>query len=263
MVNRLLNDKRELTRFQILVQIAEKQPAVSQTEIAESIGVTPQAISEHMRRLIDEGLVENQARGRYNITKEGVDLIMSHAEDLQSYLEHVTGDIIGDVFVEAAVADTDVNEGERVSVFMRDGRLHVDSLKEGSPTAVTTMAAEEGEDVGITDFSGIIDMELGSVDVIKIPSVERGGSREVDIEAVRNYVGSTAPVFASGVEAEVTLGKAGIENFISHGTTEGIVEACRSGISPVVLVVEGRIGGLTDRLEAEGLEYEVRSVEKT
>jgi len=41
----ILRSKREVSRLQILVEIAEHQPAVRQQEIAVKLGVTPQAIS--------------------------------------------------------------------------------------------------------------------------------------------------------------------------------------------------------------------------
>lgn len=51
----ILRSKRESTRFQILVEIAEHQPSIRQQEIAEKLGVTPQAISEYIREMVDEG----------------------------------------------------------------------------------------------------------------------------------------------------------------------------------------------------------------
>ena len=45
----ILRSKREVSRLQILVEIAEHQPAVRQQEIANKLGVTPQAISEYIR----------------------------------------------------------------------------------------------------------------------------------------------------------------------------------------------------------------------
>jgi len=41
----VLQSKRESSRFQILVEIAAHQPNLRQKEVAESLGVTPQAIS--------------------------------------------------------------------------------------------------------------------------------------------------------------------------------------------------------------------------
>jgi len=45
----ILRNKRDVSRLQILAEIAEHQPAVRQQEIADKLGVTPQAISEYIR----------------------------------------------------------------------------------------------------------------------------------------------------------------------------------------------------------------------
>ena len=45
----VLQSKRESSRFQILVEIAAHQPNLRQKEVAESLGVTPQAISEYIK----------------------------------------------------------------------------------------------------------------------------------------------------------------------------------------------------------------------
>lgn len=61
----ILQSKRNATRYQILVQIAERQPAVSQQEIADAIDVTPQAVSDYLKGLVEEEYVEKHGRGRY------------------------------------------------------------------------------------------------------------------------------------------------------------------------------------------------------
>ena len=55
----VLQSKRESSRFQILVEIAAHQPNLRQKEVAESLGVTPQAISEYIKELVADGLVTN------------------------------------------------------------------------------------------------------------------------------------------------------------------------------------------------------------
>ena len=55
MVN-ILQSKRESSRFQILVEIAAHQPNLRQKEVAERLGVTPQAISEYIKELVANGL---------------------------------------------------------------------------------------------------------------------------------------------------------------------------------------------------------------
>ena len=44
----VLRSKRTATRYQILVEIADRQPAVNQQEIADAIGVTAQAVSGYL-----------------------------------------------------------------------------------------------------------------------------------------------------------------------------------------------------------------------
>ncbi len=96
----ILRSKREATRFQILVEIAEHQPAVRQQEIAAKLGVTPQAVSEYIRELVDEGLVTAHGRGgRYEVTKSGIEWVLRHAEALEAYARHINRDIIQQVAV--------------------------------------------------------------------------------------------------------------------------------------------------------------------
>ena len=69
----VLNHKRESTRYLILIEIAKHQPAINQGEIADAIGVTPQAVSGHIKGLSNRGHVSKLGRGRYEITPRGVD----------------------------------------------------------------------------------------------------------------------------------------------------------------------------------------------
>ena len=120
----ILRSKRESTRFQILVEIAEHQPSIRQQEIAEKLGVTPQAISEYIREMVDEGLVTAHGRGRYEVTKSGIEWVLRHAEALESYARHITRDVIQQVAVWTAIARDDLKKGDTVGVFMQDGWLY-------------------------------------------------------------------------------------------------------------------------------------------
>jgi putative transcriptional regulator len=248
-----LTSKREITRFRVLVEVAENQPAVSQAEIAEAIGLTPQAVSEHISNLAEEGLVDKRGRGRYKITKEGADVVLSRSEELESFVEHVTEEVVGRVFVDTAVAEGEVSEGEEVSLRMHDGLLHAAPAEDPEPPKARAVTdAEDGEDVGVAEFEGIIDFEPGEVTVVRVPSVEEGGGRSVDTGALSEVV--EEPVFAVGTEAVVALRDAGVEHR-RYGVAEAVVEASRNGVSSTVVAVEGRVGSLTDELGAENVEY--------
>ena len=78
----VLRSKRNATRYRILTGIAERQPAVSQREVADAIGVTSQAVSDYLKDLIEEGYVEKHGRGRYEVTNEGVDWLLTRTDEL-------------------------------------------------------------------------------------------------------------------------------------------------------------------------------------
>src|SRR6056297_2998248 len=115
----VLDNKRVATRLRILVEIAERQPAVSQSEIADEVGVTSQAVSEYIRELVDDGYVEKEARSRYRVTKEGVDWLFQEAKGLQRFAEHVTDDVLESVQEDAAIATATIETGDTVTLSLR------------------------------------------------------------------------------------------------------------------------------------------------
>jgi len=184
----VLRNKRDATRYQILVQIAERQPAVSQQEVADAIGITSQAVSDYLRELSDEGHVTKHGRGRYEVTKEGVDWLISQTDALRSFVGHVSEDIIGQVDIETVLATADIEEGETVSVTMREGVLRAVAGDAGNATAVAVTDAAAGTDLGITNVEGVVEYDLGDVTAVSIPRVQNDGSSAVDAERIADLV---------------------------------------------------------------------------
>jgi putative transcriptional regulator len=253
----VLRSKRSATRYQILVQIAERQPAVSQQEIADEIGVTAQAVSDYLQGLVEEGFVVKEGRGRYEVTKEGVDWLIGQTDGLQEYVSHVSSEVIGQVEVETAVARTDVSEGETVSVTMRDGVLTAIAGDAGSATAVAVTDAAEGEDVGVTNFEGVVDYELGSVTVVSVPRVGDGGSRAVDPERVRALAAEHDLVATAGTEAYVAADRCDLAVDVRFGSAAAVQEAATKGLSVLVLAATNELSAHTDRLRDANISYEV------
>jgi putative transcriptional regulator len=54
---KILQTKSGVTKFQVLIEIAAHQPNVRQKEIAAKIGITPQAVSEYIKELVNDGLM--------------------------------------------------------------------------------------------------------------------------------------------------------------------------------------------------------------
>ncbi|WP_247731517.1 winged helix-turn-helix transcriptional regulator [Halovivax limisalsi] len=253
----VLDNKRVATRLRILVEIAERQPAVSQGEIAEEVGVTSQAVSEYIRELVDEGFVEKEARSRYRVTNEGVDWLFRAADDVRRFADHVTEDVLGTMGEDAAIATESVSEGDPVSLSVEDGLLTASPGTEGSATGIASTDADAGTDVGVTNFEGVIDLDPGTVTVVQVPPVRAGGSRAVDDETVASIVEDADRVVASGVEAVVVLRELGVAPAVTVAAGEVAVAATERGLDVAVVATTGAVGRVTDSLRDGDVSYEV------
>ncbi len=253
----VLQSKRDSSRFQILVEIAANQPNVRQKEVAERLGVTPQAISEYIKDLVADGLVVSDGRMRYRITKEGVEMLLESAAELKRYARYVMEEIISHVSVWGAIADLDLEEGETVSLEMRGGLLYAGSKEGVEASGVTIAEARAGEDVGVSNLKGLISLKEGTVTVCKVPRVQMGGSRKVDLAALSRIVLASEMVGALGIESLVALRKVGRDPDVFFGAKESAVESAFHGVSSVIVCVDEQVPNLMGRLEGEGLKYEL------
>jgi putative transcriptional regulator len=257
----VLENKRTATRFRILVEIADRQPAVSQGEIADAVGVTSQAVSEYIRELVDEGFVEKEGRSRYRVTKEGVDWLLQEATDVRRFAEHVTDDILATVQEDAAIATDAVEEGERVSLSLVDGLLHATPGDEGPATGVATTDAESGQDVGVTGFEGVIDLDPGSVTVLGIPPVRDGGSRSADTDRLADVCADVSITVAACIEAVVALRSVGIDPVTYFAPGDVAADAAGRGLDVAVVTTTDSVGRVTDVLRDADVSYEVSTVD--
>jgi len=234
----VLDSKRDATRYQVLVEIAARQPAVSQSEIADAIGVTSQAVSDYVRDLVQEGYADKQGRGRYEVTKEGVDWLISRTDDLETYLDRVSSDVLGSVEVDAAVATDDLSEGDEVGLVMRDGILHA-TLAGGAATAVTVTGARAGGAVGVTDFEGVVDYETGAVTVLPVPTVT-----DAEPPAPETVADNLAPgglLAVAGTEAYALVSRADLRPDLRFGTADGVTQAAIRGLDVLLVAVTDEV----------------------
>jgi putative transcriptional regulator len=119
------------------------------------------------------------------------------------------------------------------------------------------MDATAGEDVGVARLNGIIDHREGTIHVCKVPRVERGGSRRVRRELLREVAGRAAVVAAVGLEAWVALEEIGRRPDMFFGAREGVIEAAFHGLDCAIVIVDEEFTDFLKRLEAAGLGYTI------
>lgn len=257
----ILRSKRETTRFQVLVEVAEHQPSIRQQEIAEKLTVTPQAISEYVRDLADDGFISAEGRGRYYVTHKGVEWILNNAELLETYARHVRRDIIHQIVTWAAIADCDLKKGDAVGVYMKGGWLYAGKEPQ-SAMGMVAADANRGDDVGIAKLAGIIDHTEGKVEVVKVPRIEKGGSKTISIPKLLDLIKSTELVAAVGLESYLAIKNAGIKPDMYFGAREGTIEAAFHGMHCLILIVDEEFTDFLKRLETAGLSYSIHDLVK-
>ena len=255
-----LADKRTATRFRVLVEIADRQPAVSQGEIADAVGVTSQAVSEYIRELVDDGLVRKEGRSRYAVTKEGVDWLFQEARSLQRFADHVTNDVLGSVQEDTAIATDAITAGQQVTLSLEAGLLHATPGDDGPATGVATTDADAGTDVSVTSFEGIIEMTTGTVTVVQVPPARDGGSRAADIDALADHCEAAEQCLAADVEGVVSLREAGYEPAVTVAAGEVAAAAAAVGMAVVVVAATDTVGRVTDALRDGDTDYDVTTL---
>lgn len=252
----VLKNKKLATAFQILVEIAANQPNIPQKLIAARVGVTPQAVSEHVRELARDGYLKAAGRSRYRVSQAGVNFILKMAGELEEY-SAVVARVVTKISVTTALAEDDIAPGQAVALFMRDGILYASGTGRGGARGIAASRASAGEDVGIANLEGIVELKAGEVIIGKVPGIESGGSARVDRSLLRKKARGKETVAAIGLEALSALRKIGVEPRYRYGARQAVIEAAHSGLSPLVVCVDNQVTGLVKKLEEENLSYRI------
>ena len=252
----ILQNKYSATRFEILVEIAVSGPNVQQRQIASKLGITPQAVSDYIHKMIEDGTVISTGRSSYRVSVKGVNWMLEMLRELRDYVSRVT-QAVTDITTCAAIAETDIIQGQTVGLKMTDGLLYATSEIGEEATGVSVSEVKRGEDADITRIEGLVVLRRGKVIILQVPSISKGGSRRVDLKRLKSYISKAKNVGAIGIEALVALRRAEIEPKYLYGVTEAAVEAVHCGLSIVIACTDDAIPGLIKRMKDENLDYEI------
>lgn len=255
----MLQRKSEVTRFQILVEVAASQPQIKQSEVAAKLGITPQAVSEYIKSLIEEGMIASGGRGQYKVTPLGVEAVINGARELEDYSKYVLGHVVGQVYVWAAISSEKIKKGKVVCVYMKDGILYASPDGEGA-SGIAVSDANAGEDVGVSDLQGLIPLKRAKIKIIKIPSIELGGSRFVDDR--RLCIELEGFVGAMGMEALAALNRIDRKPDAFFGAPDAVVDAAIKGVRGTLLVTTDSAPLAIQKLESAAVDYTIVDVSK-
>ncbi|MGD0855306.1 MAG: MarR family transcriptional regulator [Dehalococcoidia bacterium] len=257
----ILQNKYSATRFEILVEIAASGPNVQQRQIAAKLGITPQAVSDYIHRMVEDGSVISAGRSSYRVSVKGVNWMLEMLRELRDYVSHVTT-VVTDITTCAAIAETDIIQGQTVGLKMIDGLLYATSEIGEGARGVSASDVKRGEDADITRIGGLVELRRGKVIILQVPSIGKGGSRQVNLKRLKSCANQAKNVGAIGIEALVALRRAEIEPKYLYGVTEASVEAVHCGLSVVIACTDDAIPGLIKRMQEENLDYEIVDLSK-
>lgn len=251
-----MRNKNLATRLQVLAEIAKDGPHIQQRDVAKRVEVSPQAISDYIGQLVKDGLLRVDGHAKYKVTNEGVNWIIKVLKELKDYSDFIV-EAVTNISVSTAIAESSLLTGQPVGLEMKNGLL-VATAKIGSGArGVAFSDAQADDDVGVRDIKGIVELDAGKVTILKVPNVQRGGSRTVDMERLKNFLAERQMIGAIGIEALVAVRKAEASMIHFFGVKEAVAESAQHGMDSVVACVEDEISGLIKRLEERNIRYEL------
>lgn len=236
----LLRDKTYMTELCILFAL-HRDPQAGLTGVAEQLDVTVQAVSNHAKRMADDGLLKTDP---HRVTPQGVQALHSRIEEVKRAVDGAY-ERLNVVTETTALAGEAVAEGETVGLVMEDGLLVAYPGRDSSSVGVAGADARQGETVPVTDLEGILDIRSGEIHLVRLPAE---GS-DADLEALLDEedlafdrvagLGTEATVRARRLDAPV----------LEFAPVEASFEAAQLGLDVLLLATPERVRDAVATLE--------------
>lgn len=223
-------------KFVILLEIATGD-YYSITQIAEKVGITKQGVSEYLKKMKEENLIEIIG-GKYKATMKGIDKIFSYINQIDKYLEEKKKKLNMIKYC-SAIADDDIKKGERVYLFMKNGYLYACKKRESTAFATAIENAKKGEDIAITNIRGIIPLNLGKIYIFSLPSVLEGGSKAINIKNLKQEMDKKIKkidkIGILDIIGKISLEKLGVKYDIEYDVINASIEASQKGLNILLI----------------------------
>ena len=232
-----------LTHFQILSEISKQDPHLKQKDLAKSLGITIQAVSENIKTLMELGYITSKdGRSPYKITQAGIDKVKRDAISLRKYTDSVLETMNHYKTIWPAIATEDLKKDDIVGLYMEDGVLYAHK-KEENATGMVLDDAEANSDVSLSNLTGIIDMSVGEVTVINENGTNSG--HEIDKIAV------------AGTVARAVANKLDIPIDIEFAAPQATANAARKGLNVIAICVGDMSKAFIRELENEKIKFNI------
>lgn len=231
---KLLRDLRLSTKLLILIEVTTGSYSKLR-QIADKLDITIQGVSEYMRIMHEEGLIQ-RINGEYRATKKGVQFLHENIRELKEFVDR-TLDQLDIVEMCAAVAKTPIKKGEKVGLFMENGILAAYTDRVSRSTGIAVSDAQAGDDVPVRDLEGMVDLCMGRLAIVELPSIRDGGTHGVQEEEIKTIYSNFNPdkIGALDIVGRVLLNKLGIACDFEFAPISAVIEAVQRGLNVMVM----------------------------
>jgi putative transcriptional regulator len=263
---RLLQNKGEFTKFQILLEVMRKQPHIKQKDISKTLGITIQAVSKYFKKLAREGLLESGSeRADYRLTPKAISTLQEGLKGIERYVNSTKNELKVERSL-PAIATLPVKAGDEVGLVMKGGVVYTVAPDHSEAKGTALGDALPGEDLGLTNLKGRLKVKQGKILIVKLPSIRNGGSHAVDIDKVKAFYDEFKPdrVGVMGAVGRAVLNKLGLKAHIEFGISRTAAIAASRGLNVLVLVVGRMSNRMTEEIEninmknTANISYEIR-----
>jgi len=245
------------TEFQILTELAQQQSRMRQKDVADSLGITVQAVSKHFRRLLADHLVAFSGV-EYVLTPQGREKLIEYTKFLQAQTRKAAGCLRMERLW-SAIAAKPIARGEDVGIVMKNGILYAvsKSCKDAKAFGVAIAESSKGNDVALRNLRGRVSLQRGRVLVVTVPSINRGGSKRVDLDKLRKIHGRFNPhkIGVMGTVARVVANKLDLKVDLEFGVSGSAAMAALRGLDVLVLSTGRMTNRVLEEVEKVNIRY--------
>jgi predicted transcriptional regulator len=214
------------TRILLLLELHRQRHAKLKT-LSERLGVTVQAVSVVLKRLVHDGLVENR-EGTWRPTARGTDALHGSMRDLRQFVDDAIGNLrlIDETDAQATAT---IKAGQEVGLYMEGGRLCAAPNVYASSTGIARAAARKGSLVRIGKLRGIVALKPAPILFVAHPETITVGQKRRAAALLRRTNGN---------------GRLGAHDLTSAVLLEGFGREVDFEFSPLQAAVDAALRGV-------------------
>ncbi len=199
----LLRSKGRSSRVLMLLELVLRKPR-DQRSLSVPLKMTPQAVSDYLKHMRDEGLVQI-TEGGPRATMKGVEMLQSELLTLKDFVDTVVSNL--DIIRSTdAISRGRIIRGDRCTLFIEGGLLFARKGGEGPSIGKAETDAMDGEMVALSELNGLVDMTPGRLVIAEIvPARDGGGRARTRMSDVRELIRRTDPSIRSWQDVRIAV----------------------------------------------------------